>query len=172
MHFRGNATFLFVSPKRGNRLSPYNCVKRNKKDHKKRVILIPYDTMFLTTKTIKEELIMTQLQFNLDFDEIKEKVINSSLDDILKSTIVIVLNEFMKQERDEYLNVRAYERSDERRDYRNGYYPREMMMNIGKVNLRVPRTRSGEFDTTVFEKYQRSDQGLLIAMVDMVGNGG
>src|SRR5690625_2484914 len=86
--------------------------------------------MFLTTKTIKEELIMTQLQFNLDFDEIKEKVINSSLDDILKSTIVIVLNEFMKQERDEYLNVRAYERSDERRDYRNGYYPREMMMNI------------------------------------------
>jgi len=127
--------------------------------------------MFLTTKTIKEELIMTQLQFNLDFDEIKEKVINSSLDDILKSTIVIVLNEFMKQERDEYLNVRAYERSDERRDYRNGYYPREMMMNIGKVNLRVPRTRSGEFDTTVFEKYQRSDQGFLLAMVEMVVNG-
>src|SRR5699024_9127723 len=135
------------------------------------VILIPYDTMFLTTKTIKEELIMTQLQFNLDFDEIKEKVINSSLDDILKSTIVIVLNEFMKQERDEYLNVRAYERSDERRDYRNGYYPREMMMNIGKVNLRVPRTRSGEFDTTVFEKYQRSDQGFLMALVEMVVNG-
>src|SRR5699024_1866309 len=140
---------------------------KNKKDHKKRVILIPYDKMFLTTKTTKEELIMTQLQFNLDFDEIKEKVVNSSLDDILKSTIVLVLNEFMKQERDEYLNVGAYERSGERKDYRSGFYPREMMMNIGKVNLRVPRTRSGEFDTSVFEKYQRSDQGFLLAMVEM-----
>src|SRR5690625_7696458 len=121
--------------------------------------------MFLTTKTIKEELIMTQLQFNLDFDEIKEKVINSSLDDILKSTIVIVLNEFMKQERDEYLNVRAYERSDERRDYRNGYYPREMMMNIGKVNLRVPRTGRGEFVTKDFERYQRRGKGFFLVLV-------
>src|SRR5699024_4189227 len=76
-----------------------------------------------------------------------------------------------KQERDEYLNVGAYERSGERKDYRNGFYPREMMMNIGKVNLRVPRTRSGEFDTSVFEKYQRSDQGFLLAMVEMVVNG-
>lgn len=127
--------------------------------------------MFLTTKTIEEELIMTQLQFTLDFDEIKEKVINSSLDEILKSTIVLVLNEFMEKERDDYLNVKPYERSGDRHDSRNGYYDRELLMNIGNINLRVPRTRSGEFVTSVFEKYQRSDQGFLLAMVEMVVNG-
>jgi len=34
---------------------------------------------------------MTQLQFNPDIEKIKENVVNSSLDDILKSTIVLVL---------------------------------------------------------------------------------
>src|SRR5690625_1413428 len=37
-------------------LCPYNCVKEVKRVYKKRAKLIPYDTMFLTTKT-KEELI-------------------------------------------------------------------------------------------------------------------
>lgn len=114
---------------------------------------------------------MTQLQFTLDFDEIKDKVVNSNLDEILKSTIVLILNEFMKKERDDYLNVKPYERSGKRHDSRNGYYNRELLMNIGNINLRVPRTRSGEFATCVFEKYERSDQGFLLAMVEMVVNG-
>src|SRR5699024_6313431 len=114
---------------------------------------------------------MTQLQFTLDFDEIKDKVVNSNLDEILKSTIVLVLNEFMEKERDDYLNVKPYERSGDRHDSRNGYYDRELLMNIGNIDLRVPRTRSGEFATSVFEKYQRSDQSFLLAMVEMVVNG-
>lgn len=44
-------------------------------------------------------------------------------------------------------------------------------MNIGKVSLKVPRTRSGEFHTTAFEKYERSDQSFLLALVEMVVNG-
>lgn len=114
---------------------------------------------------------MTQLQFNLNFDEIKEMLVKSNLDDVLKSTMVLVLNEFMKNEQSEYLNTQSYERSDSRFDYRNGYYERELLMNIGKVNLRVPRTRNGEFSTLAFERYQRSDQGFLLAMVEMVVNG-
>src|SRR5699024_10141192 len=114
---------------------------------------------------------MTQLQFNLNFDEIKEMLIQSNLDDVLKSTMVLILNEYMKMEQADYLNAQSYERSDSRFDYRNGYYDRELLMNIGRVKLRVPRTRSGEFATTVFEKYQRTDQGFLLAMVEMVVNG-
>lgn len=114
---------------------------------------------------------MTQLQFTLDFNEIKEKILDSNLDDILKSSMILILNDYMKQEQTEYLNAQAYERTDDRRDYRNGYYEREYLMNIGNVTLRVPRTRSGEFHTTAFEKYERSDQSFLLALVEMVVNG-
>src|SRR5699024_5138147 len=152
------------------RLCPYNCVKDEIKSHKKRAILIPYDTMFLTTKT-KEELIMTHLQFTLNFEELKEELMATNIDEVLKSTLVIILNEYMKKERDDYLKVSSHERSEARVDYRNGFYDRELMMNVGKVTLRVPRTRNGEFNTSVFEKYRRTEKSLLLAMVEMVVNG-
>ena len=40
-----------------------------------------------------------------------------------------------------------------------------------KLTLKVPRTRNGEFSTTVFEKYARCDQALVISMLEMVVNG-
>ncbi|MDQ0999791.1 putative transposase [Neobacillus niacini] len=114
---------------------------------------------------------MTHLQFNLDLDLLKESVINSNLDMVIKSAIVIVLNEVMENERDNYLRAAAYERSPDRRDYRNGYYERELILGIGKLKLKVPRTRNGEFSTSVFEKYARCDQALVISMLEMVING-
>ncbi|WP_066391921.1 IS256 family transposase [Neobacillus mesonae] len=114
---------------------------------------------------------MTHLQFNLDMDLLKESVINSNLDMVIKSALVLVLNEFMEKERDDYLQVAAYERSAERRDYRNGYYERELILGIGKLKLKVPRTRNGEFSTSVFEKYERCDQALVLSMLEMVING-
>ncbi|TQR23068.1 IS256 family transposase, partial [Lysinibacillus sphaericus] len=114
---------------------------------------------------------MTQLQFNLDMDLLKDSIINSNIDTVVKSAIVLVLNEFMEKERDDYLQVDAYERSTDRRDYRNGYYERELTMSIGKIKLTVPRTRNGEFSPTIFEKYARCDQALVLSMLEMVING-
>lgn len=114
---------------------------------------------------------MTQLQFNLNMDVLKESVMNSNIEMVIKSAIVLVLNEFMEKERDEFLQAASYERSADRRDYRNGYYERELTMSIGKLNLKVPRTRNGEFSTSIFEKYARWDQALVISMLEMVING-
>lgn len=114
---------------------------------------------------------MTQLQFNLDMDLLKDSIINSNIDTVIKSAIVLVLNEFMEKERDDYLQVDTYERSTNRRDYRNGYYERELTMSIGKIKLTVPRTRNGEFSPTIFEKYARCDQALVLSMLEMVING-
>ncbi|WHY91654.1 IS256 family transposase [Neobacillus cucumis] len=114
---------------------------------------------------------MTQLQFNLNMDVFKESVMNSNIDMVIKSAIVLVLNEFMEKERDEFLQAASYERSADRRDYRNGYYERELTMSIGKLKLKVPRTRNGEFSTSIFEKYARWDQALVISMLEMVING-
>lgn len=114
---------------------------------------------------------MTQLQFSLDMDLLKESVMNSNIDTVVKSAVVLVLNEYMEKERDDYLHAAAYERSNERRDYRNGYYERELTLSIGKINLKVPRTRNGEFSPSVFEKYSRCDQALVLSMLEMVING-
>ncbi|MFZ7946952.1 IS256 family transposase [Neobacillus sp. 19] len=114
---------------------------------------------------------MTQVQFNLNMDVLKEAIVNSNLDMVIKSAVVLVLNEFMEKERDDYLRAAPYERAVERRDYRNGYYERELILSIGTLSLRVPRTRNGEFSTTVFEKYARWDQALVLSMMEMVING-
>ena len=114
---------------------------------------------------------MTQLQFSLDMELLKDSVMNSNIDNVVKSAVILVLNEYMEKERKDYLHAAAYERSDERRDYRNGYYERELTMSIGKIKLKVPRTRNGEFSPTVFEKYARCDQALVLSMLEMVING-
>ena len=148
------------------RLSPYNCVKR------KESFYALLDTMFSTTINIrKEDIKMTQLQFNLDMDVLKDSVLNSNLTTVVKSALILILNEFMEKERDEYLQAAAYERSNDRLDYRNGYYERELVMTMGKLTLKVPRTRNGGFSTDLFEKYARHDQALVLSMIEMVVNG-
>ncbi|MED4941268.1 IS256 family transposase [Heyndrickxia coagulans] len=114
---------------------------------------------------------MTHLQFNLNLNVLKEAIMTSDLDAVIKSAVVLVLNEFMEKERDDYLKTSPYERAVERRDYRNGYYERELLMSIGNVTLKVPRTRNGEFSTTLFEKYARCDQAFVLSMLEMVING-
>jgi putative transposase len=114
---------------------------------------------------------MAQLNFNLDMDILKDSVMNSNIEAVVKSTIVLVLNEYMEMERDEYLKAASYERSVERIDYRNGYYERDLTMSIGKITLKVPRTRQGDFAPSVFERYARCDQALVLSMLEMVVNG-
>ncbi|MEJ8778936.1 IS256 family transposase [Pseudogracilibacillus sp. ICA-222130] len=114
---------------------------------------------------------MTQINFTLNFDKLKEELVQSDLNDFVKSAMVLVLNEYMEKERDDYMENQAYDRSEDRHDYRNGYYNRDYVLNIGRVELNVPRTRSGNFSTEVFEKYKRCDQAFLLSMTEMFVNG-
>ena len=108
---------------------------------------------------------------NLDPEELKDSVLNSNMDAMIRSAVVLILNDYMEKERDDYLRANAYERTPERRDYRNGYYERELMINIGKVTLKVPRTREGDFSPSIFERFSRIDQALVLSMLEMVVNG-
>jgi putative transposase len=118
-----------------------------------------------------EELIMTQIQFNLNLDILKESVMNSDIDAVIKASIVLVLNSVLEKERDDHLQVGAYERSSDRFDSRNGYYDRDLILSIGRVTLKVPRTRKGDFSPSLFEKYARCDQAFVLSMLEMVVNG-
>lgn len=114
---------------------------------------------------------MTQLQFNLNIENLKETIRNSDLNAVVKASIVLVLNSVMENEHDEYLQAGAYERTPDRQDSRNGYYERGLLLSIGKITLKVPRTRNGEFAPSVFEKYSRCDQAFVLSMLEMFVNG-
>ena len=44
-------------------------------------------------------------------------------------------------------------------------------MSLEKITLKVPRTRNGEFSTSIFERYSRCDQAFALSMLEMVVNG-
>ncbi|OOL59933.1 IS256 family transposase, partial [Enterococcus faecium] len=57
-----------------------------------------------------------------------------------------------------------------RQSQRNGYYERDFTTRVGTLELKVPRTRDGEF-STVFERYQRNEKALLASMLEMYVSG-
>lgn len=114
---------------------------------------------------------MTQLNFNLDIDQLTEEILGSDLNSVTKGLAVAVFNAYMEAERDAYVQAKNRERSPDRQDMRNGYYERDYKLPVGKITLSVPRTRSGEFSTELFEKYQRMDQSLVLTLVESVISG-
>jgi transposase-like protein len=61
----------------------------------------------------------------------------------------------METELTHYLSALPYQRSQERRGQRNGHYNRRLGTGFGVVELDVPRSRDGQYQTQVFERYQR-----------------
>ena len=116
-------------------------------------------------------MMMTQINITINLEDLKAKIENSSLESPVKASLTLILNSLMEKERDEYINALSHERTEERRGYRNGYYERELITGTGSLKLKVPRTRDGEFSTTVFQKYQRCEQALILSMIEMVING-
>lgn len=118
-----------------------------------------------------EDTIMTQINITINLEDLKDKVENSLLETPVKASLTLILNSLMEKERDEYINALPHERNEERNGYRNGYYSRELITGVGGIKLRVPRTRDGEFSTSVFNKYERWEQALILSMMEMVVNG-
>jgi len=81
--------------------------------------------------------------------------VNAYLRKLTKSFIEDTLDEEMVQ----YQQRKKYQRTEQRLDYRNGHYYRNLDTTLGPINdLAVPRSRQGLFKTTVFERYQRRQQ--------------
>ena len=114
---------------------------------------------------------MTQLNININMEELTEAVLNSNINSMMKSMAVLVFNAYMEAERDEHIRASQYERNVSRTDYRNGYYERDLTLSIGRLTLKVPRTRSGDFSTKLLKRYNRMDQAFVLSMVEAVING-
>jgi putative transposase len=61
----------------------------------------------------------------------------------------------LEEEMAEYLGLCRYEHALDRPDYRNGYYVRHLLTEMGDLELLVPRSRKGGFPTKLFKRYAR-----------------
>src|SRR5688500_10683110 len=84
--------------------------------------------------------------------------------DLLKALVKEALDQLLQAEMTEFLGAAPGERSSTRAGYRAGYYERGLITRVGKIELRVPRDRSGEFSTALFERFQRSEKALVSAL--------
>jgi transposase-like protein len=83
--------------------------------------------------------------------------------DLMKALMKEALQEVLEGEMTEFLGAEPGERTEARSGYRAGYYGRNLVTRIGKLELRVPRDRGGEFSTALFERYARSEKALVSA---------
>ncbi len=87
--------------------------------------------------------------------------------DSLKELLREVLQEVLEQEMTDALGAEKGERSPGRLGYRSGYYSRSLVTRVGKLELRIPQDRQGQFSTQIFERYQRSEKALVSALAEM-----
>lgn len=91
--------------------------------------------------------------------------------EFLKEIVRSTPREVLEAEMTDALGAAKSERSEARRGYRSGSYPRTLVTRVGKLELRVPRDRDGRFSTELFARYQRSEQALVSSLAEMYVQG-
>ena len=111
---------------------------------------------------------MAQYKITIDKEDLHQLF---NQDQGMAKLVERVLNKVLEAEVAEQLQAKPYERCEERQGYRNGYRERGLKTRVGALKLAVPRTRDGHFSTELFSRYQRSEQALVLALMEMVING-
>lgn len=114
---------------------------------------------------------MAQYQINVDQELLHQLFLGNSQDAGVSKLLESVLNQVLQAQVTEQVAAERYERNDDRQGYRNGSYPHQITTRVGTITLRVPRIRNGKFSTELFARYQRSEQALVLALMEMVVNG-
>lgn len=82
----------------------------------------------------------------------------------LRDLVEWLYQEMLEMEFTDHLGAGHYERTPDRQGYRNGYRERQLNTRVGTLTLRVPRDREGKFSTRLFERCQRSERALILAL--------
>lgn len=87
--------------------------------------------------------------------------------DVLRAMLSTMIHETLEREFAQFVGARPFERTEARRDVRNGYRTRKFSTRVGQIELRIPRDRAGRFQPSLFARYQRSEQALVLALTEM-----
>jgi transposase-like protein len=86
---------------------------------------------------------------------------------MVQEALQAALNEQFEKE----LQAKLYERTEQRKGYRNGSYERHFKTRVGTIYLNICRDREGNFHHNLFEKYQRGEKALVLGISEMYFNG-
>lgn len=100
------------------------------------------------------------------FSALAEVLSEKGLDG-LGSAVELLINEAMRIERDRHINATAYERTEMRSGYANGFKPKQLNTRLGSLNLQVPQVREGDFYPSFLERGIRSERALKLALAEM-----
>ena len=106
-----------------------------------------------------------QDDFNLP-NELLEQIAEQGFD-FIPELLRVMMNTAMKIERQKYLGVGPYERSQERQAHANGYKPKTVKTRVGNVTFDIPQVREGGFYPEALEKGQRSERALILTLAEM-----
>lgn len=95
------------------------------------------------------------------------EVLNASNGDQMRSLLECLLNTLMQLEREKALGAKAYERTEEREGYANGFKPKLYKSRLGQLELKIPQVRGISFYPQALEKGSRSERALKLAVAEM-----
>jgi len=111
---------------------------------------------------------MTPIQLTLDPAQVQQLF---TQDGQMTQLIEQVVTQILQAQVTDHVQALPHERTDQRHGYRNGTKPRQLTTRVGVLHLRVPQVRAGSFSTELFARYQRHEQALVMALMEMVVNG-
>ena len=83
----------------------------------------------------------------------------------------VMLNSAMQAKRSNYLQVNAYERTEERKGCANGYKPKTVRTKLGDITFAIPQVREGGFYPSALEKGMRNERALVFVLAEMYVEG-
>ena len=81
--------------------------------------------------------------------------------DFLREGLKVLAEAVMDAEVSQLIGAERFERSTERKNYRNGYRRREWDTRVGTIELQIPKLRKGSYFPGLLEPRRRAEKALL-----------
>src|SRR4051794_35582828 len=91
--------------------------------------------------------------------------------DLIRESVLMVLQELIETEAAEVIGAARYERTATRTTERNGHRERMLSTQAGDVSLRIPKVRQGAFFPVILEPRRRIDQALYAVVMEAYVHG-
>jgi transposase-like protein len=91
--------------------------------------------------------------------------------DLIREAVRLVLQELIEAEAAEVIGAGLYERTEARRNERNGHREKTLSTKAGDVSLGIPKLRRGSFFPSILEPRRRIDQALYAVVMEAYVHG-
>jgi transposase-like protein len=81
--------------------------------------------------------------------------------DFLREGLKVLAEAVMDVEVSQQIGAERFERTENRKNYRNGYRTREWDTRVGTIDLQIPKLRKGSYFPSLLEPRRRAEKALL-----------